>query len=437
MRIFREKRIQDKLRNYRSSVDSEEIWLGVQAGLAARRRKRRLLWLWFFSGLMIILGGLAVYTLFPFSTSNPSPTPIAESPSVEKGPGSLFQLNPVEKGEVMQTSSPKDQIPVPTPPSITEARTEKPGLPFTDDFSNDPFYVEDLSMSPTLPGPILEEKERLIKAEKVSAISPLPSLSVEIPDRKVDMPFKNPILARKRTSFPLGIYLNTGVILGSGDEQINIQGAEIQRQADIRAGLHIVLPHSSGWFIRAGLEYSRHANRLQFNGRYTRFDSTNYAVNTRVFLQSQGDTLFDSGIAMKQQTIRARYSINNRLERIDLPLIVGYQLTANRFSYGVEAGLLLHLQHTLKGMHFDPEGVPTPIAQSGGKSFLKIPKWSYHLGLSGQYALRPGLFLRGNAFLQQSAPFQYSVRESSTGYRPFQGSHQRWGIDLGIILFTH
>lgn len=188
-----------------------------------------------------------------------------------------------------------------------------------------------------------------------------------------------------------------------------------------RAGIQLKYGLPSGLYFKGGLEFSRINENFYHADTIT---TTKILPNQviRLDIGSNGDTteVFGMGIVTTIET--KRWEVYNTFTSINFPLLVGYQKDMNKWSIGLEVGVLINSSTSFTGMILDE--TKNVIDASG------LYKSSFGLGILGGvsigYYIGPGLkFLIIPSFQRQLGFINNSTN-------PIQQRYTRYGVGIGV-----
>ena len=175
--------------------------------------------------------------------------------------------------------------------------------------------------------------------------------------------------AKPKMTFGLGLYggigrpISTREATDSLDNEYNNARMNSEQQLEsIQLGLSIFMKTKQNLTFRTGIEYNRLASRFNAEVTETTFDTIPNSVIEIVINPFTNDTTPKLGEAVN--TIRTTFikETYNYFHLIDIPLLVGYQLDYDNWSFGLEAGIITNLSVKSKGTILRPEYLIRPDA---------------------------------------------------------------------------
>ena len=154
-------------------------------------------------------------------------------------------------------------------------------------------------------------------------------------------------------------------------------------------GMRLAYQHQSGWSGKIGLNYS------QINEKFEHQSENEEVITIRNIYGPDGDVV---GTDTLIETGTLRNFSNNRFQTLDIPLVLGYEKAlGEKFSLGLNAGVLLNLNFNSKGDFLSPndmQPVSFSTEQPGSyPAFREKLGLGWYMGASLSYQISPKLFL--------------------------------------------
>lgn len=154
------------------------------------------------------------------------------------------------------------------------------------------------------------------------------------------------------------------------------------------AALRMSIVSGMGFVMRSGLSYS------QINERFEHVDENYERTEIIKVTNSLGEVIGMDTITEFGTRIRTTH---NRLQTLDIPLIVGYELYYEKFAFSINGGAYLNLSFTQRGSFLSPTDLQ-PVSFSsndpnGVKAFKKQLGLGWYGSLGFQYSLDKKLSL--------------------------------------------
>ncbi|NNL93618.1 MAG: hypothetical protein HKO66_15355, partial [Saprospiraceae bacterium] len=188
-----------------------------------------------------------------------------------------------------------------------------------------------------------------------------------------------------------------------------------------RAGLQGKYLFDNGLYVKAGIELAEVRERF-----------THRLVDTTVMIQpnqlisyyisSPGDTTFIYGNAPVTTITVKNWNVKNSYQSLDIPILLGYQVKKDQWTYGFEAGVIYNLRLSTKSLLLDPTSTPESVPEY----FRDNIDLSLTGGLTVGYAIKPKINLLMLAhFKRNLSPINTSVDLISQKFTHF-------GLGVGL-----
>ena len=124
-------------------------------------------------------------------------------------------------------------------------------------------------------------------------------------------------------------------------------------QTAFSAGMRLSMIADNGLAFRTGINYSR------INEKFTYFNGTEVITSIKEEFDNDGNLIGYDTIT----EIGERYKVtHNRIQMLDIPILVGYEVDLNKFSISVNGGAFLNLLSSQRGDILSPQdGTPMSI----------------------------------------------------------------------------
>ena len=212
-----------------------------------------------------------------------------------------------------------------------------------------------------------------------------------------------PTFGSKKRNLYLQVYTIFDFVnsnLSSSDDNINYRNERDRTQTfvpSVRAGIQAKYLFDNGLYIKGGFEYG--IVRERYKDRIVDTLTTIEPDQLISFFEtSPGDTTYIYGPAPVTTITASNWNVKNSYRTIDIPLLVGYQMTKGQWTYGLELGVIHNIKLTTKSFILDtdlrprlaPEYYKTRIGQS------------LTGGISLGYALTPDIKVLGLLHFKQN-----------------------------------
>lgn len=177
----------------------------------------------------------------------------------------------------------------------------------------------------------------------------------------------------------------------------------------VGGGLALRLYLNPHWYLRGGVQYQ------EINTKF------NYVNPDEVRVDSAGKII--NGTRIKKTT--------NRLQVVELPLMVGYQQTYGNFSINLSTGAAIGLWQKRKGDILDANEKPISITTGtvkGDSLYRSSTSLSWLLSAAVEYKLTPAhqLFVRPT--------LQYYLNDFSSAENPIAEKYLHFGLQAGVFV---
>jgi hypothetical protein len=192
-------------------------------------------------------------------------------------------------------------------------------------------------------------------------------------------------------------------------------------QTAFSAGMRVSMIADNGLAFRTGINYSR------INEKFTYFNGTEVITSIKEEFDNDGNLIGFDTIT----EIGARYKVtHNRLQMLDIPILVGYEVNFNKLSVSINGGAQLNLISNQRGDILSPQdGTPMSIDSDDPDAY---PAFKRSVGLGWYGSL--GIAYQASDDLQLLVEPHFKVFPKSFTQEQF-GISQRYssiGISLGI-----
>ena len=387
----------NKLDGYRPEVDAEALWAQLEPQIPKKENKDRFFF-WLFLGSLAI--GLAAFGWWYSSppVALPAPKPainIAQNPNTTSSEIVQKQIDP----ETNTQANPQVSKPI-NKSSSTLAQTKKPTKTTTAKItkeSNPNSFVTTTRKTATIQteatkniiattplSKILFQKEKEPSSKNILSFSHankegiqiqaskrMASLSIfeKLALKKINWPLATPerntplilaaeesdrkeeALTRSKNKWQWTLGLSGGA--GHLDQKLSLKDPRDQKYLEERliteknlealhGALNFQVKHRSGVYLQTGLEYARMATR--YYKKTQKIDDAIYPDGIkRIYTNFQtGDTTWVLGPVPFQEISESTKTRYNNFHTLNIPLMVGYQLSQKKWSFGIEAGVLVN-----------------------------------------------------------------------------------------------
>jgi hypothetical protein len=210
----------------------------------------------------------------------------------------------------------------------------------------------------------------------------------------------------------------------SSSDNINYRNERERTQSyspSFRAGLQAKYLFKNGLYVKAGFEYGVVRERYK-----DRIVDTLVTIEPNqlisFFETSPGDTTFIYGNAPVTTISASNWNVQNSYKTIDIPIMVGYQISKGNWTYGLELGVLNNIRLTTKSFILDTALKPR-LAPEYYKSSIKQ---SLIGGINLGYSLTPDIKLLGLLQFKQNLSF------INSNVNPIDQKNLHIGLGAGV-----
>lgn len=449
-----EQGLRDRIYNHEEPVDTDQLWLDVQAGLHPEKKRRGLIW-WWLPGLLLVgsLGWFAFNELAGDRARAQDASPVEQQ-------GEATPLAADPEAFVGTEAATVNPDPV-------TATTREAG--FSDNSKNTstnaaPGFA--LSVPSTAPAAAPKKSQAAVSSRgsdtnttvvtrldnlaevrrQATAVPQIALLPVAmLPNRFYDPttpPFSElkdpacPVFTRRRKAqWSIGV-----VGMGSKPKRkitavSNENNGQMLRNLKVERPLNALTGQllagyetGSGFSLRSGLSYSRINSVAEVT-----LDTTITTIGTgitEVIINGPGDTTFITGVVERRIHTTGTTRFYNRLSTLDVPILLGKTFRAGKWRFGVEAGPVLNLLTSGSARYQRAEGTFSSRADNEDLFRKRLSGIGWQGSLTANFQLLPKLDvgLGFNAYRQPQSGFEVAGAPTSTTYTLY-------GVRLGVKRF--
>lgn len=350
----------DKLQDY-SLEAPMHLWDQVAEAAGPERQRRALPWFWIGLGLLIF--SAAVWGLV--SLNRPMPNidafPIAEKSEIIAEKGSTEQKSEVVSDQVENTAPAKSTAAFPdeitSPVALDVAGAESGSTSSTTAIPS-----EELPAVPHA-SPTVSQQEKTPEPASVTADlneekPPVPGFSLLA--QKLDL-LEVPDMVGKLecARFNDKVWATAVDVMASMDfamRQLEARNSDFQGYAKLRddtetfrhgfsVGMRFSTISVSGFAVRSGLNYSQINEQLNFKIK----EEEKLTITTRY--DTDGSIIGTDTAVTLVETFRV---VNNSYHALDIPLLVGYEIQGDKFSFSVNGGAFINMLAAQRGEFVSP-----------------------------------------------------------------------------------
>ncbi|HJV19498.1 MAG TPA: outer membrane beta-barrel protein [Sediminibacterium sp.] len=190
------------------------------------------------------------------------------------------------------------------------------------------------------------------------------------------------------------------------------------------AGFRIVKPLNEHFLIKAGLQYA------QINEHFTYKTAdeikTTTVITVRNITLANGTVVTVSDTSVLQQAVNKYNTVNNRYKSIDVPVLLGYQFGNDDLKIGINAGVVVNLNSSYKGVMLDSTLSPQPIDKNSSVGY----KTNIGVGLYAGFNISKRINYNTSVFAE---PYlRYNLSDITTPQSVYKQRFSVGGLSLGL-----
>ena len=178
---------------------------------------------------------------------------------------------------------------------------------------------------------------------------------------------------------------------------LNLREATESALETIQIGGKVELQHRTGFSISTGIQWSRITEK--------------YSIEEKIIEERLENTLISFSIDMNQDTVNRTYDDIlrtrtttatregfNRYRLLDIPFLVGYHFKNEKWSLGLETGILANLNLSTKGFVYNENSQLVDLDANQKNVFKANVGLGFYVGATGRVALRDNIQISINPF---------------------------------------
>jgi hypothetical protein len=455
-----EQGLRDRIYDHEMPVDTDQLWLAVQADLQPKKKRRAAIW-WWLSGLLLI-GSLGWFTYSTVTedtarTQDAKQVEVqAEAPQVSLATAAAVKEPIAEASAEAQVDTDGSNATADRKEVVIKSRpTPQPKRDYSSNAAPSiaslapapsPKNVEgELSTSASSTATAIKSSLNKVAAvqRQVSAAPRIATLAIaQLPKRFYDPstpPFselKDPLCPvftkRRKAQWSIGA---AGILSKAEREIIALETDESGQRArnlEVERPLNAVTGQilagyetGSGFSLRSGLGYTRINSVAEVT-----LDTTITTIGsgiTDIIVNGPGDTTFITGVVERRIHTTGTSRYYNRLSTIDVPILLGKTFRAGKWRFGVEAGPVLNILTSGSARYQMADGSFSTRTDNENLFRKRLSGIGWQGSLSANFQILPKLDvgLGVNAYRQPKGGFEIVGSPTNTKYTLF-------GVRLGI-----
>jgi hypothetical protein len=449
-----EQGLRDRIYDHEMPVDTDQLWLDVQANLHPKKKRRAVIW-WWLPGLLLIgsLGWFAFSTIAQntartqdaskvevqaMDVPNSAATSIKQSTAVaEESP--VAPLDKSAKAEVSESAKDVSEI-IRSLPKSTRASAmplaPAPSAPATAPKIQEAVPAANTTIASTTKN-LAGTKQLIMAAPRIESlpVALLPSRSYD-PETPPFSELKDPacpvFTKRRKAQWSIGAAgiasklkrEITSPFQGENDQRS--RNLMVERPLNAFSGQLLVgYETGSGFSLRSGLGYTR-INSVAEVSLDTTITSVGTGI-TEIIVNGPGDTTFITGIVERRITTTGTSRFYNRLSTVDVPILLGKTFRAGKWRFGVEAGPVLNILSRGNARYQKADGTFSTRAENEYLFRKRLAGIGWQGSLMANFQVLPKLDvgIGLNAYQQPKGGFEITESATRTRYTSF-------GVRLGM-----
>ncbi|MBL7760593.1 MAG: PorT family protein [Sediminibacterium sp.] len=190
------------------------------------------------------------------------------------------------------------------------------------------------------------------------------------------------------------------------------------------AGFRIVKPLNDHFQVKVGLQYA------QINESFTYKTSdeikTTTVITVRNITLANGTVVTVIDTSVLQQAVNKYNTVHNRYKHIDVPVLLGYQFGNDDLKIGINAGVIVNLSSSYKGVMLDSTLSPQPIDKNSSVGY----KTNVGLGLYTGISITKRINYNTSVFAE---PYlRYNLSDITTPESVYKQRFSVGGLSVGL-----
>lgn len=190
------------------------------------------------------------------------------------------------------------------------------------------------------------------------------------------------------------------------------------------AGFRIVKPLNDHFQVKVGLQYAQ----INESFTYKTGDEikTTTVITVRNITLANGTVVSVSDTSVLQQAVNKYNTVHNRYKHLDVPILMGYQFGNDDLKIGINAGVIVNLSSSYKGVMLDSTLSPQPIDKNSSVGY----KTNIGLGLYTGISITKRINYNTSVFAE---PYlRYNLSDITTPESVYKQRFSVGGLSLGL-----
>lgn len=206
------------------------------------------------------------------------------------------------------------------------------------------------------------------------------------------------------------------------NEYINKRNATEKPLEAFQIGIHGNVLHRSGFEFSLGVQMTQLNEAFNYQESRMEFDTIANGL-FGYYINPYGDTIPAYDQVINSKDILFSKKTINRYRMLDVPMLLGYHFQREKWSLGIQAGLIANIRLKTKGAILNEAGTIEDLETNQNSIFRTNVGWSYHIGASGRFFITKHLQVSINPFFRGfSKSFSKSDFSLKQNYQMLGGS---------------
>jgi hypothetical protein len=199
----------------------------------------------------------------------------------------------------------------------------------------------------------------------------------------------------------------------------------LHQQVSFNVGVQVVKSLDGNLLLKTGLQY----NRINEAFRLSRINERRLVttISVRMVVLRPGDTIYIRDTSVTERFGSIQVGRQNSYTQWDVPIILGYRFASSALEINANAGFILNIRSSYRGLVLDTAQQVKDINDVGGKAlFRRNVGLSFYAGLS---LLKP-ISSRINLLVEPHARFGISNTAAESAW--FRQKNNLYGVSVGL-----
>lgn len=212
----------------------------------------------------------------------------------------------------------------------------------------------------------------------------------------------------------------------ASQQYMNMKDSSEKSKLGYTVGFRIIKPINNHLLFKTGLQYSQINENFIY--RSENEIKTTTVVTVRNIILVNGNTVTVSDTSVLQQIGYKNNIVKNNFRSLDIPVLLGYQFGNDDLRIGINAGLIINLSSTFKGVILDSSLSPKPFS----KETNSVYKNNIGMGIYTGISITKRLTYNTSIFAEPY--FRYNLSNTTTPLSSFNQRFSIGGLSIGLRL---